>query len=457
MATTTHRTDLSLAGRRARALAALAVATTAAGAVVALPSAADEPTVPADEPTAAGSSNTPGAATDGPTADSEQVEIERTAASELADGVRQETFRVTTPEGASTATLLAVDLDEAETDLLTGPTITTPQRLDDMAGAAGAIAAVNGDFFQNTVDATHGDISATFAAVGVEIRDGEIRQSAVPYAQRHGEGLDREWNDGDEVVGVTRSGHGVVTDVSLDAFVTARGQGRIDVDGLNQYGMATDEITIFDARWGDTWGDDTRARAACGDEVDRGSLCTDDVLEVLVEDGRVVELSDEAGGTGALGDGQQVLLGREDGADELRALEVGDRVNTHVRSRSDAPGRLDWAIGGAVVVRDGVVGEIPERPLNPRTLAGVSRDGGTLHLVSVDGRNPDSVGISTRDAAVLMDELGSDDAVLLDGGGSTTMIGRPDLDSEFSLLSRSREAGIEVLREVPNGIGVFPG
>ncbi|MGO1511179.1 MAG: phosphodiester glycosidase family protein [Actinomycetales bacterium] len=434
MAPSTHHADRSRARARARVLAALALATTATGAAVAVPASAEDvaPVGP-------------------PTAGSEEVGIERTAVAEIAEGVQHTTYRVTTPEGASDAHLLTVDLTEAGTDLLTGPSITKPQRPDDMGEAAGAVAAVNGDFFQNTVDATHGEIQATFAAAGVEVRDGEIRQSAVPYSQRHGESLSSRWNDGDEVVGVTRSGRGVVTDVELDAFVTARGQGRIDVDGLNQYGMGTDQVTLFDEHWGDG----PRERAACGDEEDRGTACTEDVLEVRLERGRVVEVSDLAGGTGAVGDGQQVLLGREDGADELRSLEVGDRVNTHVRSRSAGAGRLDWAIGGGVVVRDGVVDDIPERPLNPRTLAGVTDGGRTLQLVVVDGRNPDSVGISTRDASVLMAELGSEDAVLLDGGGSSTMVARPDLASEFELLSRSREAGIEVLREVPNGIGVF--
>ncbi|MGC5617436.1 phosphodiester glycosidase family protein [Georgenia sp. Z1491] len=453
MAAITHRTHRSRLHPRTLALSALALATTAMGAA-AVPAAAD---VSATAPLAAPAGPSPSAPAPAPTAESEDIEIERTGVGELADGVQHTTYRVTTPEGASTANLLAVDLRTAGTDLITGPTITTPQRLDDMGEDAGAIAAVNGDFFQNTVDPTHGEIAATFAAAGVEIRDGEIRQSAVPYAQRHGESLDAAWNDGDEVVGVTRSGRGVVTDVELDAFAAPRGQRPIDIDGLNQYGMATDQITLFDARWGDTWGDDTRARAACGDETARGAACTDDVLEVLLEDGRVVDVAETAGGTGALEEGQQVLLGREDGADELRGLEVGDSVRTHMRSRSDGAGRLDWAVGGGVVVRDGEVGTIPERPLNPRTLAGVSEDGRTLFLLVVDGRNPDSVGASTRDAAVVMAELGSDDAVLLDGGGSSTMLGRPGVDDEFSLLSRSREDGIEVLREVPNGIGVFAG
>jgi hypothetical protein len=62
---------------------------------------------------------------------------------------------------------------------------------------------------------------------------------------------------------------------------------------------------------------------------------------------------------------------------------------------------------------------------NPRTLAGVRRDGGIL-LVTVDGRRPGwSAGVTLPEAARMMRSLGAHDALNLDGGGSTTMtIGR---------------------------------
>jgi exopolysaccharide biosynthesis protein len=58
---------------------------------------------------------------------------------------------------------------------------------------------------------------------------------------------------------------------------------------------------------------------------------------------------------------------------------------------------------------------------NPRTLAGTT-SGGDLLLVAVDGRRPGySVGASFEESAGIMDALGSDEAVNLDGGGSTGM------------------------------------
>jgi Phosphodiester glycosidase len=64
---------------------------------------------------------------------------------------------------------------------------------------------------------------------------------------------------------------------------------------------------------------------------------------------------------------------------------------------------------------------------NPRTLAGVRRDGGIL-LVTVDGRRPGwSAGVTLPEAARMMRALGARDALNLDGGGSTTMTVRGEV------------------------------
>lgn len=58
---------------------------------------------------------------------------------------------------------------------------------------------------------------------------------------------------------------------------------------------------------------------------------------------------------------------------------------------------------------------------HPRTAAGVSADGKTLILLTIDGRQPGvSVGATLPEMADLIIELGAHDAVALDGGGSTS-------------------------------------
>jgi exopolysaccharide biosynthesis protein len=60
---------------------------------------------------------------------------------------------------------------------------------------------------------------------------------------------------------------------------------------------------------------------------------------------------------------------------------------------------------------------------NPRTTAGISKDGRYLIIITVDGRQPGvSEGLSLAETADLMLSFGSYDALELDGGGSTTLV-----------------------------------
>ena len=59
---------------------------------------------------------------------------------------------------------------------------------------------------------------------------------------------------------------------------------------------------------------------------------------------------------------------------------------------------------------------------HPRTAVGFSRDSTTLFLVTVDGRQEKSVGMTLVELARLMLKLGAWDAMNFDGGGSTAMV-----------------------------------
>ncbi len=89
---------------------------------------------------------------------------------------------------------------------------------------------------------------------------------------------------------------------------------------------------------------------------------------------------------------------------------------------------------GGLLVDDGrnlgPMARVAPRVRHPRTGAGVSRDGRTLILAVVDGRQPDwSVGVTLPELADLLLARGVWDALNLDGGGSSTMIFEPRLMS----------------------------
>lgn len=121
---------------------------------------------------------------------------------------------------------------------------------------------------------------------------------------------------------------------------------------------------------------------------------------------------------------------------------VGDPALVVLRGGEGRVARIDrsmlkevgWAVAGAgphekqpgtLLVTDGkntgATARVQPNNKNPRTAVGVTADGRTLILLVVDGRQPThSVGVTLPELADLMIELGADDAVNLDGGGSSS-------------------------------------
>lgn len=83
---------------------------------------------------------------------------------------------------------------------------------------------------------------------------------------------------------------------------------------------------------------------------------------------------------------------------------------------------------------------------HPRTAAGI-RDDGTLLLLVVDGRQPLSRGVDLEQLAAIMVDIGANEALNLDGGGSSALFVNSGLVN--------RPSGVTAGREVMSAIGVF--
>ncbi len=211
--------------------------------------------------------------------------------------------------------------------------------------------------------------------------------------------------------------------------------------------MPVDGIGIFTRDWGAV----DRAWTLCGTDVDRTAPCAADQAEVLVRDGAVVRAGRPAGGR--IPDGELALTGREKGAAAVRSLQVGDRVDVEyalVPASGNAP---ELAVGGSPIMFDGEpVPGLDHRERAPRSAAGTSADGRRMWLMTLDGRQSDSVGATLRELASLLRELGMDDAVNLDGGGSSTLVLRDPDATEVKIVNDPSGASP---RLVPNGIGIY--
>ncbi|MER5792919.1 phosphodiester glycosidase family protein [Streptomyces sp. NPDC001980] len=369
-------------------------------------------------------------------------------AGQIASGVTYRQFDVPAAKGTVHVHLLTVDLTDphVHVDLLSPGAVAARSPVSAMADAAGAVAGVNGDFF-NINETQHPGVEATGASVGPAITHGKVLKAAVPTAQRFGPSLP-PGTDTTDVFGVGVDRRARLDRLTLVGTVRTP-DATLTLRGLNQYALAQGSVGAYTAAWGSA----SRKRATCGSDTNRAAGCSSDTYEVQVRAGKVVATS-ATPGSGAIAPGTTVLLGREAGADKLRALTKGERVTVHERMVASAAWpRYRFAVGGYPVLRDGQ----PLTGLNNttsavRTAVGYASGGRKLLLLALDGAVAYRSGLTIAEVADEMRQLGAADAFSLDGGGSTTMVARTAGAKTVSVLNHPTESPE---RAVANGIGVF--
>ncbi|MFE9836866.1 phosphodiester glycosidase family protein [Streptomyces sp. NPDC005551] len=367
---------------------------------------------------------------------------------EIAPGVRYTAFDVQAAKGVTHAHLLTVDLRSSRTSvgLLYPGVVASRAPVSRLADSLGAVAGVNGDFF-NITETQHPGVEATGAPVGPAIANRRVLKAAVPDGQRFGPALPPGATTKD-VLGVGVDGRARVDGLALDGSVRTR-DGQFALGGLNQYALPGGSVGAFTSDWGGV----SRARAVCGTDTDRAAPCSSDTYEVTVRDGRVVSAADTPG-AGPIDADTTVLVGREAGAQRLRKLSAGEAVRVRhrlVAARSRVPYR--FALGGCPVLIGGrPLPGLDDTTSAVRTAVGVAEGGRRLLLFAVDGAPAYRSGLTVAEVADTLRGLGSEDAFSLDGGGSTTLVAR-DPGAAAVTVRNHPSGGAE--RPVPNGIGVF--
>lgn len=365
----------------------------------------------------------------------------------VAPGVTYQEFSLAASHGPAYGHLLTASLDAAgvSMDLLYPGTVAARSTVSRMTAQRGAVGGINGDFF-NITETQHPGVDATGAPVGPSVAGGRRLGAAVPNGQRFGPAMPSGVTTRD-VIGVGTDRRARLDRLTLDGTVTAAGR-KLTLRGLNQYALPVGGIGAYTPAWGGT----SRLRAVCGTDTDRSAPCSGDAFEVTVRRERVASVS-ERPGRGTIASGSVVLVGREAGARELRRLRVGDTVRVKEHLDSDRPGALRFAVGGFPVLRggqplaglDGVTSAV-------RSAAGSGGGGRVFYLLALDGAADYRTGLTIAELADVMRELGADDALNLDGGGSSTMVTR-DPDNGRTAVRNHPSGGAE--RPVANGIGIF--
>jgi hypothetical protein len=320
--------------------------------------------------------------------------------------------------------VLTVHLDQAGvgTNLLTAGSVAKGGPLTTAANKAGAVAGVNGDFF---------DIGNSTAAEGGEVEDGELIKSGnTNHAVANH-------------IGVSKSGIAQLANLAIEASAEFKGETHqvLSINAANGAGVPANGMVAYTPAWG------TYSRA-------RGFTGVADFAEVLVVDGKVASIDPSGAEANQIPANGFALVGREEAAAKLRELTVGDEVALTYGLSDAAAKELQFAIGdGGVIVEGGTPKGGLDTSIAPRTAAGFKDGGHTLVLATWDGPGGTGHGgIGINVEAQELAEEGVETAVNLDGGGSTTMVARA-LGAGEATVRNTPSDGEE--RSDPNGIGVF--
>lgn len=328
------------------------------------------------------------------------------------------------PAGPQVIHLLRVDPRQAVLRL--------GQAMDEVVGAettssmsrrAGALAAINGGYFRTT-GVARGE------PVGLLVKDGRVLSEPVRNRASLAIGQD-----------VPQRLAIVFPTLTLTLRV---GKSRLPVDGINRPREA-DELIVYTPDYHRTTltapgGDELAVRK--GHRPEPLSAGAGRASRVIPADGMVVSAHGKA-------------------RERLEAVWRTDRsVSLQTDLQTGAPESLSPGLllgagpqllrQGAVVLKEQVESYAPSFMTDraPRTAIGWQPDG-TILLVVVDGRQPQwSVGMTLAELADLMRDLGCQEALNLDGGGSTTMVVRD------RVVNRPSDATGE--RPVSDAILLFP-
>ncbi|MEY3175187.1 MAG: hypothetical protein RLZZ436_3101 [Planctomycetota bacterium] len=122
-----------------------------------------------------------------------------------------------------------------------------------------------------------------------------------------------------------------------------------------------------------------------------------------------------------------------------------------VTDAATPPDDIEMAVSGfGFCLLDGTVQPSGD-DLHPRTALGLSADGRWLLVLVVDGRRHSSLGATTAELGQWLLELGADDGINMDGGGSSTLCWwNPDQPGEdqVELLNRPVGNGLKLLSPI---------
>lgn len=289
--------------------------------------------------------------------------------------------------------VIEADLNDENVDiaaLFSKDGISDKETLSSLAKSSGAVAAINADFFDTTTP------SGKTTPLGLTVSDGKIISSAS-----HDTGLAAIA----EIDGSLMTGY-----FQTEIYLHAENGNKMQILHINKY-HSTNSMVLFTSDFGSVTPKNT-----------------DDSAEMTVVGDTVTSITYGIGETPIPENGYILKVNPAINNFFAENFEVGDKAEITVSLSPDL-GEIKTAVGGGtVLVKNGKVASFTHNISgnNPRSAAGISKDGKKLYLVTVEGREQNTPGMSQTALANLLISLGAYSAINFDGGGSTEMVTRND-------------------------------
>lgn len=356
----------------------------------------------------------------------------------VTSGVEHISKEVLTSSGWQDINILRIDLSNENVVLKTIDSNALGQKetILDFANSQGAVAAVNGDFFDMS--------TSTATAFGPVVKDGEIRHA---YNSKH------------TTLGPNKSMGTFIVDeddnpmmgyYSVALWAETDDQKLFDISGYNKMIGSLNTPMIIDQTY------------YANNQTAVNKFKGQGVFTVIVENDEITYVSQKDEVVNLPQGACAIILNEQTMALNMDSLQVGEtlkvrqeiRLNNEVVSSIDA---LSMTIGGGgLIMKDGRAynGEahkVSGDKREPRTVVATTNNPNEVLLVTVDGRGV-SIGANHQDLIQILQGLGVKDAMYLDGGGSTTLVARDEATTQVKVQNKP-SGGAQ--RKVTNGIGVF--
>lgn len=344
----------------------------------------------------------------------------------LTSGVILKNYDRFTEKGWLNINILEVDLKDENTEiglLNSADGLNTFQTVYQMASKEeNVIAAINGDFFNGT--------SVNGNTIGLSIKDGKLLTTT--YYENETKDTFASFILDDE------------NEAWFDYFThkitlkNKKNDKELLITEYNKVSTNYEYPVLYTSDWGTN---------SYGSKLE--------LTEMLVVDGKVKEIRENGEPFEIPEDGFVIATYGETAKQMIEDFKKGNKIELDIEMDLDIEAVKMAVSGGALLLENG---EVPEKftanitGANPRTAIGISKDGNTLYLITVDGRQSSSIGMTQTELAEFLKEKGIYNAMNLDGGGSTTMIGRKL--GELAIKTINSPSGV-TLRKVTNAIGVY--